>query len=105
MSNTAYLDSISPLGKVYALLLLSLCPYRGLLLRQPSSDGTSLLGSEVERQVLLLRIEEAELRSLVGIDDGEDFGNRFAEVVAFVTSILVTPVSKHRDDIEEPTFW
>jgi len=46
-----------------------------LVLRQTSSDGTSLLGSEVEGEVLLSLVEEAQLRAWVGVDDCEDFGD------------------------------
>lgn len=34
-----------------------------------------MLGTEVEREVLLVLVEEAELGALVGVDDGEDTGN------------------------------
>jgi len=43
-----------------------------LVLAQTSSDGASLLGSEVERKVFLSLVEEAELCALVGVDDGQD---------------------------------
>ena len=46
-----------------------------LALRQTSSDGTSLLGSEVEGEVLLSLVEEPQLRALVGVDDCEDLGD------------------------------
>lgn len=39
------------------------------MLGQASSDGTGLFWSEVEREVLLVLVEESELRSLVGVDD------------------------------------
>lgn len=53
--------------------LLQLLP--ALVLGQASSDGASLLWSEVEREVLLALVEQAELRSLVGVDDCEDSGD------------------------------
>ena len=43
-----------------------------LVCSQTSSDGTGLFWSEIEREVLLVLVEEAELRSLVGVDDCED---------------------------------
>jgi len=54
----------------------------GVFLAQPSSDGPGLLRSEVEREVLLLLVEQPELVALVGIDDGQDAGDGFAEVVS-----------------------
>ena len=46
-----------------------------LVLAQASSDGTGLLWSEVEGLVLLALVEQAQLRSLVGVDDCEDSGD------------------------------
>lgn len=46
-----------------------------LVLRQTSPDGARLLWSEVEGEVLLVLVEEAELRALVGVDDCEDLGD------------------------------
>jgi len=63
-----------------SLLLLLRHPAR-IFLRQPSPDRACLLGSEVEWEVLLVLVEDPELRALVGVDDGQDFGDRFAEVV------------------------
>ena len=62
---------------------------------QPSPDCSSLFGSEVKRKILLLRIKESELRPLVLIDDCEDAGYRFADVVAVERSRLAVD-SKHR---------
>lgn len=53
-----------------------------LMFVQPASDGSGLLRSQVERQVLLVLVEQPQLRALVGVYDGEDFGDGFAEVVA-----------------------
>ena len=44
-----------------------------LMLAQTSPDGTSLLWSQIEGHVLLVLVEEAELRTLVGVDYCEDF--------------------------------
>jgi hypothetical protein len=53
-----------------------------ILLGETATDGAGLLWAEVERQVLLLLVEEAELGALVGVDDGQDLGDRLADVVA-----------------------
>ena len=52
------------------------------MLCESSPDGASLLGSEVKREVFLVLVEDAELRALVRVDDGENSCDRFAEVVA-----------------------
>jgi hypothetical protein len=52
------------------------------VLCETSSDGASLFCSEVERKVFLSLVEETELCTLVGVDDGEDLGDRFADIVA-----------------------
>lgn len=54
----------------------------GLVLGHSPADGASLLGAEVEGQVLLALVEDAELSALVGVDDGEDASDRLADVVA-----------------------
>ena len=71
----AYLDGILPLREVSRpLLRLQQC-LLALVLAQTSSDGAGLLWSEVEGEVFLVFIEEAELRALVGVDDCENFGD------------------------------
>lgn len=70
-----YLDSILPLGEVDRPLLRLLQSLLALVLGQTSSDGAGLLGSEVEGKVLLVLVEEAELRALVGVDDCENLGD------------------------------
>ena len=64
------------------LLLLLLRHDRRLMPTQPPPDGSCLLRTQIEREILLLRVEEAELLSLVGVDDCQDAGDGFAEVVA-----------------------
>lgn len=64
------------------LLLLLLRHSAGILLRQRTADRSGLLGSQVERQVLLLGVEQAQLVALVGVDDGQGTGDGFAEVVS-----------------------
>lgn len=77
-----YLNSILPLRKMRRPLLLLLALNAGLVLRQAPPDGPSLLRAQVQRQVFLVLVEDAELRALVGVDDGEDASDGFAEVVA-----------------------
>ena len=63
-------------------LLLLLRHPRSLKLRQPPPYSPGLLSAQVEREVLLALIEEAQLRALLSMDVGEDAGDGFAEVVA-----------------------
>lgn len=63
--------------------LLRLLQYAlAVLLRESSPDGTGLLWSEVERKVLLVLVEETQLSALVGVDDGQDLSDGFADIVA-----------------------
>ncbi len=71
----AYLDSILPLGKMSRPLLRLQQGLLALVLAQASSDGTGLLWSEVEGEVFLVLVEEAQLCALVGIDDCKDLGD------------------------------
>jgi len=77
-----YLNSILPLRKMRRPLLLLLALNAGLVLRQAPPDRPRLLRAQVQRQVFLVLVEDAELRALVGVDDGEDASDGFAEVVA-----------------------
>lgn len=61
------------------------------MLGQPPPDSPGLLGAEVERQVFLALVEDAELLALSGVDDSQDTGDRLADIVA-VTHILVVYV-------------
>ena len=45
------------------------------MLAQPPPDRAGLFGAQVEGQVFLLLVEEAELLALVRVDDGEDAGD------------------------------
>lgn len=67
-------------------LLLLLGDAAGVLLGQSSANGTSLLGSEVEREILLALVENSELVALRCVDDGQYSGNRLAEIVSVKTS-------------------
>lgn len=78
----AHLDGEVPLREVDLLLLRLLGDTAGLVLGKGSSESASLLGAEVERKVLLALVEDAELVALVEVDDGEDTGDRLADVVA-----------------------
>jgi len=78
----AYLDSILPLRKVNSPLLRLLQNLSTLRFAQASSNGTCLLWSEVEREVLLVLIEETKLRALIGINDCEDLCDWLSEIVA-----------------------
>lgn len=63
--------------------LLLLLAHPGLVLvGQVSPHSARLLGAQVERDVLLALVEDAQLRALVGVDDGEHAGDGFADVVA-----------------------
>lgn len=81
-SISSYLNGVLPLGEVDLALPLLLSDEGGLVLGESSADGTGLLGSEVEREVLLVLVEQTQLSALVGVDDGQDTGDRLAEVVA-----------------------
>ena len=79
---SSYLNGVLPLGEVDLPLPLSLRLLGGLVLGQTAADGTGVLGSEVEREVLLVLVEQAELRALVEVDDGEDASDGLADVLA-----------------------
>ena len=61
-----------------------------LVLAQSSADSSGLLWAEVEWEVLLALVEQAELRALVGVDDCEDLCDRFAEIVTVEMFMLVS---------------
>lgn len=63
------------------LLALLLRNEGSLVLGESSADGTGVLWSEVEREVLLALVEETQLSALVGLDDGQDAGNGLAKIV------------------------
>lgn len=78
----AHLDSVLPLRKVGLLLLrLQSLPCR-LVLGQPSPDGTGSLDTEIEGQVFLALVEDAQLLTLGSVDDGQDTGDGLANIVA-----------------------
>ena len=79
---SSHLDGVVSLGEVGLLLLLLLGDARGILLAQSSADGTGLLCAEVEGKVLLVLVEDAQLRTLVDVDDGQDASDGLADVMA-----------------------
>ena len=85
---------------MHLLLLLLLSDKVGLVLGQASAHGTGLLWSEVERSVLLVLVEDLELRALVDVDDSKNTGDRLADVVAenFDISISCFPILRCRFD-------
>lgn len=56
------------------------------MLRQPSPDGASLLWPEVKGKVFLILVEKAQLRALVGVYDGKDLRDRFAQIVTIANT-------------------
>ena len=54
----------------------------GLVFGEPAAHGTGESGAEVEREVFLVLVEQAQLGALVRVDDGEDTGDRLADVAA-----------------------
>jgi hypothetical protein len=75
------LDSELSLREVRLALLRLLQSSRSVLGGQATADGAGLLGPEVKGKVLLVLVEQAELSALLGVDDGQDAGNRLADVV------------------------
>ena len=78
----SYLHEELALGEVL-LPLLGLQQRTGrILLGKTATDGTGLLGAEIEREELLVLVEQAELCPLLGVDNGEHAGDGLADVVA-----------------------
>lgn len=86
------LDGVFALREVLLALLRLLQLPCGVLRRQAATDGAGLLGAEVEREVLLVLVEEAQVVSLLGVDDGEDAGDRLSEVVAADRTPTLAPM-------------
>lgn len=78
---SSYLDGVLALREVGGLLLCLLKHLSGLGGRQASSDCASLLCSQIQRQVLLVLVEQAELGALLEVDNSEDACDRLADVV------------------------
>lgn len=71
----SYPNSVLPLREVDLLLPLSLGDLGSLVLGESSAQRAGQFGAEVEREVRLVLVEQAELRALAGVDDGEDAGD------------------------------
>lgn len=78
----SYLNGVLPLGEVDLALPLFLGGPGGLVLGETAAQLTGELGAEVEREVLLVLVEQTQLSALVGVDNGEDTSNRLANVAA-----------------------
>jgi hypothetical protein len=74
---------------MHLLLLLLLRRQTCLLLCQSPPNSPCLFWSEIEGKVLLVLIVDSELRALVGVDDCEDTGDGFADVVAVEDDLLI----------------
>ena len=57
---------------------------------QPPPDRSRLLRAQIQREVLLLGVEETELLALVRVDDCEDAGDGFTEVGAVFLRIGIS---------------
>lgn len=99
------LDGVFALREVLLALLRLLQLPCGVLRRQAAADGAGLLGAEVEREVLLVLVEEAQVVSLLGVDDGEDAGDRLSEVVAADRTPWLAPMLLvHSIPVRPPMF-
>ena len=52
------------------------------MLGQATTDGTGSLDTQIKRNVLLGLVEETQLLSLLGVDDGQGPGDGLANIVA-----------------------
>jgi hypothetical protein len=86
------LDGVIPLREVALPLLLLLGDAALLVLGEGAAQGAGLLGPQVEGQILLLLVEEAQLVALGRVDDGQDAGDGLADVVAVNPFPLVSCV-------------
>lgn len=93
VSRLTYLNGVLALREVNRTLLCLLQGHRTLGLAETSADGTGLFWAEIERHVLFVLVEEAELGALVGVNDCEDLGDRLADIVAaeriLISSLLI----------------
>lgn len=84
----SYLNGVLPLGEVDLPLPLLLRLLGVLVLGKATAHRAGVLWSEVERKVLLVLVEQAELGALVDVDDGENARDGLADVVAVGVFIL-----------------
>lgn len=80
--SSSYLNSVLPLGEVDLALALALGGPGSLELGETATELTGELGAEVQRDVLLVLVEQTQLSALVGVDDGENASDRLANVGA-----------------------
>ena len=78
----SYLNGVLPLGEVDLALPLLLGDPGGLVLGETAAQLTGELGAKVEREVLLVLVEQTQLSALVGVDDGENTSDGLANVAA-----------------------
>lgn len=79
---SSYLNGVLPLGEVDLALALALGGPGSLELGETAAELTGELGAEVQRDVLLVLVEQTQLGALVGVDDGENASDRLANVGA-----------------------
>ena len=94
MHQAGILERLQRRGGIKQDRLLLLGDERGLVLGESSADGAGLLRPEIERSVLLVLVEEAEVVSLLGVDDGER-GERGA-----VVDVLAAGLEEAADEEE-----
>jgi hypothetical protein len=87
-SGASYLDRELALREVHLVLLGLLQLSRRVGGRQASADRAGLLGSKIQRSVLLVLVEQAELSSLLQVDHGEHASDRLAEIVTVVRDMV-----------------
>lgn len=78
----SYLNSVLPLGEVDGTLAELVGGLGTLVLGETAADLASELGAEVEREVLLVLVEQTQLSALVGVDDSENTSDRLANLAA-----------------------
>ena len=95
----SYLNGVLPLGEVDGTLAELVGGLGTLVLGETAADLTGELGAEVEREVLLVLVEQTQLSALVGVDDSENTSDRLANLAAKKNS------SQHRiSKIHDPHY-
>ncbi len=64
-----------------------------VLLGEAAADGAGLLWAEVQWHVLLVLVEQAELSTLIGVDDSQDLGDSLADIVAISRVSYAVPLT------------
>lgn len=96
----SYLNGVLPLGEVDGTLAELVGGLGTLVLGETAADLTSELGAEVEREVLLVLVEQTQLSALVGVDDGENTSDRLANLAAKKKNSSQHQISK----IDDPQY-